>query len=80
MLDKKEFEQLKFFAKKVAEVHWPEHREYIDLNEIIQKKDLDDLSKTDFDSLKSLTNNYEIPTWACNAQTILLNLLAKLEK
>jgi len=80
MLDKKEFEQLKFFAQKVAEVHWPEHREYIDLNEIIQKKDLDDLSKTDFDRLKSLTNNYEIPAWACNAQTTLLNLLAKLEK
>jgi iron-sulfur cluster repair protein YtfE (RIC family) len=80
MLNKKEFEQLKFFAQKVAEVHWSEHREYIDLNEIIQKIDLDDLSKTDFDSLKNLTNNYEIPAWACNAQTILLNLLAKLEK
>ena len=25
MLNIKEFEDLKFFANKVAEVHWPEH-------------------------------------------------------
>ena len=80
MLDQKEFEQLKFFAEKVAEVHWPEHREYIELNEIVQKIDLENLENTDFETMKNLTHNYEIPAGACNAQTTLLNLLAKLEK
>jgi len=80
MLDQKEFEQLKFFAHKVAEVHWPEHREYVELNKIIQKMDLENLKNVDFNLVRKLVNNYEIPSWACRAQTTLLNLLEKLEK
>ncbi len=80
MLSQNELEQLKFFSEKVAQVHGPEHREYVELNEIVQKIDLDNLENTDFDIIKSLANNYEIPAWACNAQTTLLRLLKKLEE
>ena len=80
MLNQNELEQLKFFAEKVAWVHGPEHREYIELNEIVQKIDIDNFENIDFKAIKDLTNNYEIPDWACNAQTTLLKLLKKLEE
>ena len=79
MLNKEEFEQLKFFGKKVAEVHWPEHGEFIEINKIIENINIDNPKNIDFSKLRKLSNNYEIPVWACNAQTTLLNLLKKLD-
>jgi len=80
MLNTKEFEELKFFAKKVAEVHWPEHGEYITVNEIVKDIDNENISDDDLGDLRELTKNYIIPVWACNAQTKLLSLLKKLDK
>jgi len=79
MLNKQEFEQLKFFAQKVAEVHWPEHSEFIEINEIVKNINENKLEEINFSKLKELSNNYSIPEWACNAQTTLLNLLKKLD-
>jgi hypothetical protein len=47
MLNPKELEQLKFFADKVATVHWPEHWEYITVNEIVKDIELDNISNDD---------------------------------
>ncbi len=80
MLNKKELEEMKFFADKVAKVHWPEHTEYIEINNLV--KNLGDninMHNKDFEKLKKLTNNYIIPKGACNAQTKLLNLLKKMD-
>jgi iron-sulfur cluster repair protein YtfE (RIC family) len=79
MLNTKEFEELKFFAKKVAEVHWPEHSEFIEINDIVEKIEEENLENVDFAKLRELSDNYIIPEWACNAQTTLLNLLKKLD-
>ena len=80
MLNEKEFEQLKFFADKVATVHGGDHGEYITVNEIV--KDIEDeesVSTDDLGDLRELTKNYVIPEWACKAQTTLLNLLWKMD-
>jgi iron-sulfur cluster repair protein YtfE (RIC family) len=79
MLNTKEFEELKFFAKKVAEVHWLEHGEFIEINAVVEEINEDKLDDTDFVKLRELSNNYTIPEGACNAQTTLLNLLKKLD-
>ena len=79
MLNKVEFEELKFFARKVAEVHWPEHSEFIEINWIIEEIQEDNLENVDFFKLRELSKNYQIPSGACNAQTKLLNLLKKLD-
>jgi len=79
MLDLKEFEELKFFANKVAEVHWPKHGEFIEINEIVKNIDENNIENFDFSELRKLSNNYNIPEWACRAQTTLLNLLKKLD-
>jgi iron-sulfur cluster repair protein YtfE (RIC family) len=79
MLNIKEFEELKFFAKKVAEVHWPEHGEFIKINAIVEKIEEENLENVDFAKLRELSDNYIIPEWACNAQITLLTLLKKLD-
>lgn len=79
MLNKTEFEELKFFADKVANVHGPKHNEFIKIGNIVKNIDEKNIIKKDLDKLKKLTNNYLIPKWACNAQTKLINLLKKLE-
>lgn len=81
MLNPKELEQLKFFADKVATVHWPDHGEYITVNEIV--KDIEEegsVSVDDLGDLRELTKNYVVPQWACKAETTLLNLLDKMDK
>jgi len=75
MLDNKEIDELLFFAAKVADVHGPEHSEFIEVNEIVKSLDFTKLDNFKIEELKKLTNNFEIPEWACNAQTRLLNLL-----
>jgi len=79
MLNKKEFEELRNFANKVAEVHWPDHSEFIEVNDIVKNIDKENLENTSFSELRELTNNYIIPEWACRAQTTLLVLLKKLD-
>jgi len=79
MLNPKELEQLKFFADKVATVHWPEHWEYITVNEIVKDIELDNIRNDDLLDLRELTKNYIIPEWACKAQTTLLHLLEKMD-
>ena len=80
MLNESEVKELKFFWDKVATVHGQSHSEFIEVNEIIQTIEGEDLSKEKSLRLRELTNNYVIPEWACKAQTILLNLLEKMEK
>lgn len=80
MLNKKELEELKFFADKVANVHWPEHGEYITINEIVKDiEDEENVSDDDLGDLRELTKNYEIPNWACKAVTSLMYLLKKMD-
>jgi len=79
MLNTKEFEELKFFAKKVAEVHGPEHSEFIEINTVVEEIQEDNLENINFTKLRELSNNYAIPEGACNAQTTLLNLLKRLD-
>ena len=77
---KEDWEQLKFFSDKVANVHGGDHAEYIRVNEIVKDIDFDNLKKDIFVELRELTNNYVIPEWACRAQTTLLNLINKLDE
>ena len=79
MLNQKELEQLKFFAEKVANVHWPEHSEFIEVNLIVKNIEIENLKEDNVLELRKLTNSYIIPKWACKAQTTLLNLLNKLD-
>jgi len=79
MLNKEEFDELKFFARKVAEVHGPDHWEFIEINWIVEEIKEDNLENINFTKLRELSNNYQIPSGACNAQTTLLNLLKKLD-
>jgi len=80
MLNTKELEQMQFFANKVAEVHWPEHGEYIEINDLVKNIEYsNDVTDEVFEKLRELTNNYIIPEGACNAQNTLLNLLKKLD-
>ena len=81
MLNTKEFEELKFFADKVATVHGPDHGEYITVNEIVKDiEDEENVNSDDLGDLRELTKNYVVPEWACRAQTTLLNLLKKMDK
>jgi len=80
MLNIEDFNELKFFADKVAKVHWPDHSEYIEINNLVQKIDLNNIDNNIINEITKLTNNYIIPEWACNAQTRLLNLLSELSK
>ena len=80
MLNEEDLEQLKFFADKVATVHGPDHGEYITVNEIVKDiEDEENVSDDDLGDLRELTKNYEIPEWACRAQTTLLKLLSKMD-
>lgn len=79
MLNKEELKEMKFFADKVATVHWPDHSEFIELNEIIKNIENNSIEEENLVRMRKLTNNYIIPEWACNAQTTLLNLLLKLD-
>ena len=79
MLNIKEFEELKFFARKVAEVHGPEHGEFIEINAVVEEINEDKIDEINFEKLRELSNDYTIPEGACNAQTTLLNLLKKLD-
>ena len=79
MLTKQEQEELLFFANKVANVHGPEHREYIEINSILCNMENTDLTESDFDRLRELTHGYDVPEWACKAQTRLLNLMKKMD-
>ncbi len=80
MLNKEELKEMQFFAQKVSEVHWPEHTEYIEVNNLVKDLENDiDINDETFEELKKLTNNYIIPKGACNAQTKLLTLLQKLD-
>ncbi|MFK7779587.1 MAG: hypothetical protein QM490_00355 [Candidatus Gracilibacteria bacterium] len=80
MLTQDEIKELKFFADKVADVHGPEHSEYLRINEILKDVDYSSIKEDYLKELKILTNNYTIPEGACNAQTRLLNLLNKMDK
>lgn len=77
MLTQEEINELKFFADKVATVHWPDHEEYIRVNEIVKETWDTNLAENDSKELKELTNSYVIPEWACKAETALLTLLKK---
>ncbi len=80
MLNKEELKELVFFADKVATVHWPDHGEFIRVNEIVKDIETKELEESDYEELKELTNGFVIPEWACKAQTTLLNLLLKSSK
>ena len=80
MLKYKELEELKFFADKVANVHWSDHWEYITINEIVKDIENENITDDDLSDLRELTKNYMIPEWACRAQTTLLNLLKKMDQ
>lgn len=80
MLNKEELKELKFFADKVATVHWPSHSEFIEINEIVKNIVDNTVEEENLRILRELTNNYVIPEWACKAQTRLMNLLKKLDE
>jgi iron-sulfur cluster repair protein YtfE (RIC family) len=77
MLNKEELKELVFFADKVATVHWPDHQEFIRVNEIVKDIENKNLDNSDYEELIKLTNWFIVPEWACKAQTRLLNLLEK---
>ncbi len=80
MLTQEELKELKFFADKVANVHGPDHGQYITVNEIVKDIEIENISNDDLGDLRELTKNYIIPEWACRAQTTLLNLLKKMDE
>ena len=79
MLNKEELKEMKFFADKVATVHWSIHSEFIEVNKIVKDIEINNVKKENLTKLKKLTNNYVVPEWACKAQTTLLNLLWKMD-
>ena len=56
-----DIKELKFFADKVAKVHGSEHKEFIEVNDIVKEINENNLENINFSKLQKLTNNYTIP-------------------
>lgn len=77
---KNHHDQLDTFTKAVAKVHGNHHPEVIEVRKIYQQIDqklndgINDLD-AEFDSLRKVTSNYEIPDDACEAFSTVYQVL-----